>query len=114
MSTKDVETLNWEEIDVLRSILKGTLRISFTGIISRIENNEGFGSIEKESEIIKCKGMTEACMKIQSIITKWSDQSAKLNDIFEFSSNNYEENSKLIDEHLSLIINHVNLISPKD
>lgn len=108
------KALSWTELSIMKALVKDNLRISFTGSISKIENTEGFGSVESEVEIIKCKGMTDAYNKIHSTIIKWSEQSVSLNHGFEFTTNDYQKNSHIIDEQLMSIINHISLITPKD
>ena len=114
MSDENNKPLDWDELSIMRALVSDKLRISFTGLISKMENTEGFGSIEKEVLIMECKGMTDAYNKVHSTIIKWSEQSVSLNHGFEFTTNDYQKNSRIIDEQLKSIINHISLVTPKD
>ena len=62
---------------------------------------------------MECKGMTDAYNKVHSTIIKWSEQFVSSN-VFEFTTNDYQKNSRIIDEQLQSIINHISLVTPKD
>ena len=109
MSNENNKSLNWDELSIMRVLVSGNIMSMF-----KMENTEGFGSIEKEVLIMECKGMTDAYNKVHSTIIKWSEQSVSLNHCFEFRSNDYQKNSRIIDDQAKSIINHISLVTPKD